>query len=100
MVGENIFDVFLAVPTVVGENILDVCILEKMTNHFLRPPYKRPEILADRIPIRENPGTFVRRSQKVVGHFFERGLGFERVFGFEKGTWIRKRTWIRLYRFF
>ena len=53
-------DVFLAVPTVVGENILDVRILEKMTNHFLRNPYKRPEILSDGIMIRTNPGTFVR----------------------------------------
>ena len=40
-----------------------------MTNHFLRPPYKRPEILSDRIPIRKVPGTFVRIPQKVVGHF-------------------------------
>jgi hypothetical protein len=58
VVGGNILEVFLAVRTVVGENILDVCILEKMTNHFLRPPYKRHEILSDRIPIRKNPGTF------------------------------------------
>ena len=70
VVGENILDVFLAVPTVVGENILDVCILEKMTNHFLRPPYKRPRIFADVNPIRKNLGTFIRTSQKVVGHFF------------------------------
>ena len=40
-----------------------------MPNHFLRPPYKRPEILSDRIPIRKNPGTFVWIPQKVVGHF-------------------------------
>ena len=60
----------LAVHTVVGENILDVRILEQMTNHFLRNLYKRPEILSDRIPISKNPGTFVRIPQKVVGHFF------------------------------
>ncbi len=47
VVGENILEVFLAVRMVVGGNILDVRILEKMTNHFLRNPYKRPEILSD-----------------------------------------------------
>ena len=71
VVGEDIFEVFLTVRTVVGENILDVRILEKMTNHFLRPPYKRPGSFADRNPIRANLGTFLRRSEKVVGHFFE-----------------------------
>ena len=71
-----------------------VCILEKMNNHFLRNPYKRPEILSDEANIRENPGTFVRRSQKVVGHFFERGLGFGRGLGFEKGSWLTKGFWL------
>ena len=42
-----------------------------MTNHFLRNPYKRPGILSNRIPIRKNPGTFVRIPQKVVGYFSE-----------------------------
>ena len=73
----------------------DVRTPKKMTNHFFRAPYKRPEILADRIPIRKIPGTFVRRSQKVVGHFLESGLGFERGLGFDKGTWIRKWSWLR-----
>ena len=71
VVGENTLEVFLAVHTVVGEHILGVRIREKMTNHFLRHPYKRPEILSDRIPIRKNPRTFVRIPQKVVGHFFK-----------------------------
>ena len=75
----------------VGENILDVRILKKMTNHFLRNPYKRPKILSDGVNIRRNPGTFVRRSQKVVGHLFERGLGFEKgVLASKKGSCIRK----------
>ena len=39
-----------------------------MTNHFLRRTNKRPEILSDGVNIRKNPGTFVRRSQKVVGY--------------------------------
>ena len=61
-----------------------------MTNHFLRAPYKRPEILADRIPIRKIPGTFCRIPQKVVGHFFERGRGFERGLGFKNGLGFEK----------
>ena len=69
MVGENILEVFLAVRTVVGENVLDVRILEKMTNRFLRKPYKRPGILSDGVIIRTNPGTFGWIPQKVVGHF-------------------------------
>ena len=40
-----------------------------MTNHFLSPPQKRPEIFADLITRNNNPGTFVRIPQKVVGHF-------------------------------
>ena len=43
---------------------------QKMTNHLLRNPEKRPGIFADRNLIRKNLGTFVRSSQKVVGHFF------------------------------
>ena len=65
VVGENILGVFLAVPRVVGENILDVFLA------VIRNPQKCPRILSDPIPIRKIPGTFVRRSQKVVGHFFE-----------------------------
>ena len=42
VVGEHILGVVLAVPQVVGENILDVRILEKMTNHFLRTPTNVP----------------------------------------------------------
>ena len=58
VIGANILEVFLAVHLVVGENILDLRILEKMTNHFLRNPYKRPGILSDGVIIRTNPGTF------------------------------------------
>ena len=47
----------LAVRTEVGENILDVRILEKMANHFLRNLYKRPGILSDGVIIRTNPVT-------------------------------------------
>ena len=41
----------------------------KMTNHFLRNPYKRPGILSNRNPTSKNPGTFVRVPQKVVSYF-------------------------------
>ena len=68
--------------------------MEQITNHFLRPPYTRPEILSDWIRIRKNPGTFVQIPKKVVGHFFERGLVFERGLGFEKGSWLIKGSWL------
>ena len=42
---------------------------ENMTNHFLRPPQKRPEILSDRITGSTIPGTFGQILRKVVGHF-------------------------------
>ena len=77
VVGENILGIFLAVPRVVGENILDVCILEKMTNHFLRNPDKRPEILSDGVNIRENPGTFNRILRKTVFWCFWTLISFE-----------------------
>ena len=48
---EHVLEFVLAVRTVVGTNILDARILEKMTNHFLRNPYKRPGILSNRNPI-------------------------------------------------
>ena len=54
----------------VGGNILDVRILEKMTNHFLRNPYKRPGILSNRITTSKNPGTFVWIPQKSGWSFF------------------------------
>ena len=34
------------------------------------------------------PPGFRDDPQKVVGHFFESGLGFERGLGFEKGSWL------------
>ena len=51
------FQVCLSVRTVVGENMLDIRILEKMTNHIFRNPYTRPEILWSGIIIRTNPET-------------------------------------------
>ena len=57
VVGEHILEMCLVVRTVVGGNILYVRILEKMTNHFLRNPYQRPEILWSGIVIQTNPGT-------------------------------------------
>ena len=53
----------------------DVRTPKNMTNHFLRALQKRPEILADFITRPKNPGTFVQKPQKVVGHFFAERFG-------------------------
>ena len=39
-------------------------------NHFLRPIYKRPEILTNQIIMTTNPGTFGLICRKVAFHFF------------------------------
>ena len=39
-------------------------------NHFLRPIYKRPEILSNWIIMRTNPGTIGLIRRKVAFHFF------------------------------
>ena len=52
------FGFFLSVRTVVGGNILDVRILEELTKHFSRNPYKRRGILSDGVITRTSPGTF------------------------------------------
>ena len=40
-----------------------------MTNHFLRNPHQRPEILWSGIVIRTNPGTIGQIRRKVAFHF-------------------------------